>query len=201
MRVYIGPYKNYVGPYQIADAVFFWVNRRGIFPDDDPRHDRWDYKAADAFGDWLADIKWLYKLCNWIQAKHERKIQVRIDQYDTWSMDHTLAIIVAPMLKQLKATKHGSPFVDDEDVPEHLRSTAAPELTEDEKKWGETDALFHARWTYILNEMIFAFDLELDDEWEDEYYKNSNYDEMNKVFERQKNGYRLFGKYYQGLWD
>jgi len=116
-------------------------------------------------------------------------------------MDHTLALIISPMLKQLKATKHGSPFVSDEDVPEHLRSTAAPELTDKEKEWGETDALFHARWTYVLNEMIFAFDLELNDNWEDEYYKNSNYDEMNKVFERQKNGYRLFGKYYQGLWD
>ena len=200
MRVKIGKYKNWIGPYQIADKVFFWVNRRGIFPDDDPRHDRWDYKAANAFGDWLADT-WVTKICDLIQSKRERKIKVRIDQYDTWSMDHTLAIIVAPMLKQLKATKHGSPFVDDDDVPEHLRSTAAPELTEDEKNWGETDALFHARWTYILDEMIFAFDLELDDEWETEYYKNDNYDEMNKVFERQKNGYRLFGKYYRGLWD
>jgi hypothetical protein len=201
MRVYIGPYKNWIGPYQIADAVFFWVNRRGIFPDDDPRHDRWDYKAAETFGDWLADFKWLDKFCKWVESKKKRTIKVRIDRYDTWSMDHTLALIISPMLKQLKATKHGSPFVSDEDVPEHLRSTAAPELTDKEKEWGETDALFHARWTYVLNEMIFAFDLELDNDWEDEYYKNSNYDEMNKVFERQKNGYRLFGKYYQGLWD
>ena len=201
MKVYIGPYKQWIGPYQIADMIFFWVDRRGIFPDDDPRWERWDYKAADAFGDWLADIKWLYKFCNWLQAKRKRNIKVRIDEYDTWSMDHTLAIIVLPMLKQLKATKHGSPFVDDEDVPEHLRSTTAPELTEDEKNWGEPDALFHARWNYVLGEIIFAFDLELDDEREDKYYKNSDYDEMNKVFERQKNGYRLFGKYYSGLWD
>jgi hypothetical protein len=27
------------------------------------------------------------------------------------------------MLKQLKETKHGSPFTDMEDVPEHLRGT------------------------------------------------------------------------------
>jgi hypothetical protein len=201
MKVYIGPYKDYVGPYQIADAVFFWVNRRGIFADKDPRHDRWDYKAADAFGDWLADIKWLYQFCNWIQAKRERKIKVRIDEYDTWSMDHTLAIIVLPMLKQLKATKHGSPFVDDEDVPEHLRTSAAPELTDEEKKWGETDALFHDRWVYVLDEMIFAFGLEINDEWDDEYQKSGDYDAMNVVGARQKNGFRLFGKYYQGLWD
>jgi acetylornithine/succinyldiaminopimelate/putrescine aminotransferase len=30
------------------------------------------------------------------------------------------------MLKQLQETKHGAPLVDDEDVPEHLRSTTAP---------------------------------------------------------------------------
>jgi len=201
MRVYIGPYKNWIGPYQIADAIFFWVDRRGIFPDDDPRHDRWDYKAAETFGDWLANIKWLDKFCNWVESKKKRTIKVRIDKYDTWSMDHTLALIISPMLKQLKATKHGSPFVSDEDVPEHLRSTAAPELSEQEKNWGGTDDLFHDRWVYVLDEMIFAFDLELDNDWEDEYYKNSNYDEMSKVFERQKNGFRLFGKYYQGLWD
>ena len=62
----------------------------------------------------------------------ERKIVIHIDDYDTWSMDHTLAPIIAPMLKQLKATKHGAPFVDDEDVPEHLRSTNAKPK---ENKW------------------------------------------------------------------
>ena len=200
MKVYIGPYKNWIGPYQIADKIFFWVNRRGIFADDDPRHERWDYKAAESFGDWLAGT-WVMSFCNWLSDKRERKIKVRIDQYDTWSMDHTLAYIVLPMLKQLKATKHGSPHVEDVDVPEELRSTSAPELTEDEKRWGSEDALFHDRWSWVLDEMIYAFELELDDNWEDKYYGNGDYDAMNKIFERQKNGYRLFGTYFQGLWD
>ena len=201
MKVYIGPYKRWIGPYQIADAIFFWVNRRGIFADDDPRHERWDYKLAENFGDWLANIKWLYKFSSWIHKKCERKIKVRIDDYDTWSMDHTLSIIILPMLKQLKATKHGSAFVDDEDVPEHLRSTAAPPLTEEQQNYGETDGLFHERWTYVLDEMIYAFEKELDDDWESVYYENNDIDGMNKIFDRQKTGFRLFGKYYQGLWD
>ena len=50
----------------------------------------------------------------------ERTINVRIDDFDTWSMDHTLAPIILPMLIQLKETKHGSPKVDDADVP-HLQ--------------------------------------------------------------------------------
>jgi hypothetical protein len=200
MYVKIGPYKNYLGPYQIADKIFFWVDRRGIFPDDDSRHERWDYKAADAFGDWLART-WITKFCHWVESKHKRNIKVRIDKYDTWSMDHTLALIIHPMLLQLKATKHGSPHVDDDDVPEELRSAAAEELTEDEKRWGSEDALFHKRWEWVMDEMIFAFELELNDDWEDVYYKNSDYDAMNVVLDRQKNGFKLFGKYYSGLWD
>jgi hypothetical protein len=51
---------------------------------------------------------------------------IKIDKWDTWSMDHTLSPIILPMLKQLKEVKHGAPNVEDEDVPEHLRSTSAP---------------------------------------------------------------------------
>ena len=46
-----------------------------------------------------------------------------------------------------------------------------------------------------------TFSLELNDDWEDVYYKNSDYDAMNVVLDRQKNGFKLFGKYYSGLWD
>ena len=55
--------------------------------------------------------------------KGNQKVSIRIDPWDTWSMDTTLAHIVLPMLKQLKATKHGAPQVDVEDVPEELRPT------------------------------------------------------------------------------
>ena len=47
----------------------------------------------------------------------EQKVNVQIDKWDTWNMDATLAHIIVPMLKQLKATKHGAPYVADEDVP------------------------------------------------------------------------------------
>ena len=30
MKVYIGPYTKWFGPYQIADAVFFWLDK---YPD------------------------------------------------------------------------------------------------------------------------------------------------------------------------
>ena len=199
MKVYMGPYLNYYGPYQIVDKIFFWVDRKGIFPDDDPRWERWDYKMSERLADWLADT-WVQDFCNWLYSKRNRKIKVHIDNYDTWSMDHTLSYIIHPMLLQLKDTKHGSPFVDDEDVPENLRSTAAPELTDEEKNYGATDALFHDRWSWVLDEMIYAHHCQFND-WEDEYHDRKDYDGMRVVEKRIANGFRLFGKYYQGLWD
>jgi hypothetical protein len=224
MKVHIGPYNNWIGPYQIADKIFFWIDRRGIFADDDPRHERWDFKAHDKFGDWLASFDWLTNFCNWIESKKKRKIDIRLDNYDTWSMDHTLSLIIHPMLVQLKATKHGSPFVDDEDVPENLRSAAAPPLTEEEKNYGGVDKLHEARWDWILDEMIWAFYQEANDEpdapespsaytrriadgipFDDSPENRISWDEYfaeNKKFnDRKANGFKLFGRYYQALWD
>jgi len=224
MKVHIGPYNNWIGPYQIADKIFFWIDRRGIFADDDPRHERWDYKAHDKFGDWLANFDWLTNFCNWVESKKKRKVEIRLDNYDTWSMDHTLSLIIHPMLVQMKATKHGSPFVDDEDVPEHLRSAAAPPLTEEEKNYGGVDKLHEARWDWILDEMIWAFYQEVNDDpdgpespgaytrriadgipYDDSPENAKSWDEYfaeNKKFnDRKANAFKLFGRYYQALWD
>jgi hypothetical protein len=224
MKVHIGPYNNWIGPYQIADKIFFWIDRRGIFADNDPRLDRWDHKAHDKFGDWLAEFDWLCNLCNWVESKKKRKVKIRIDNYDTWSMDHTLSLIIHPMLVQMKATKHGSPFVDNEDVPEHLRSTAAPPLTEEEKNYGGTDSLHEARWDWILDEMIWAFYQEanedpdapespiaysrkimdgvpFDDSPENRVSWEKFHEENAKFDKRKANAFKLFGRYYRALWD
>jgi hypothetical protein len=168
MKVYIGPFKNWVGPYQIAEALCFWVKdvegEYGIKSKPDWVHD---------FGTWLAGGEekdsWLMKLCSWIDSKRKRTIKVRIDHYDTWNMDGTLAYIILPMLKQLQATKHGSPLVEDEDVPEGLglRSTEAPPK---ENEW-DTDENTHKRWEWVLAEIIWAFEqLHNDNDWESQYH-------------------------------
>lgn len=162
---------------------------------------------------------------NKILRHRKRKIYVRIDRYDTWSMDHTLALIILPMLKQLKATKHGAPWVDDEDVPEHLRSTSAPPK---KNEW-DTDDNHVKRWDWVLDEMIHTFECEVDENWEDQFHTGDHdtvwleenvegkkfykmekgpndthvfhketYDE---AWKRRNNSMRLFGKYYHALWD
>lgn len=128
-----------------------------------------------------------------------RNINVVIDEYDTWNMDETLSYIVLPMLKQLKETKHGAPNVDWEDVPRELRPSA--EELRAYNKNGETDEHFFNRWDYVLDEMIYAFDCKAN---KDEVYMRFDIDDrkaMNKEQRRISNGFRLFGKYYESLWD
>jgi hypothetical protein len=133
-------------------------------------------------------------------------------------MDHTLAHIILPMLKQLDKEKHGAPYTNDEDVPEYLRSHMAQPK---ENEW-DTDSLHFMRWDWILAEMIWAFEQEIRDDDEAEFFdhsecgdekfpwdKDGQYVSKVKVDregleahqKRKANGFRLFGKYYQNLWD
>ena len=148
----------------------------------------------------------------------QRRVKIKIDNYDTWNMDHSLALIILPMLKQLKQTKHGSPYVDLEDVPEELRlhGGASNELgqydlfSSDEHDQLCWDAM-HARWDWVVDEMIFAFECLAGEhvDWEDQFWTGEGVNHT-RVWDkeghiewgkRMDNGFRLFGKYYRGLWD
>ena len=120
--------------------------------------------------------------------------RVKIDKFDTWNMDVTLAYIIVPMLKQFKEVKHGAPFVDNEDVSDELR--ASDEDLHTYSKNGETDEHYFDRWDYVMDEMIFAFQSKLDEQ----FFSDDiiNYDAYS---DRINNGFKLFGKYYNGLWD
>ena len=140
--------------------------------------------------------------------RKNRREDIRIDDYDTWSMDYTLALIVLPMLKQLKETKHGSPYVDNIDVPEALRSIDYDYRQGDlflthEEQQSLSDEYIHAKWDWVLDEMIWAFEQKCCDDWTEYYYHNNKLDfEGFKAHQkRMRNGFRLFGKYYEGLWD
>lgn len=219
MKVYIGPYVNWFGPYQIAEKILFWKDK---YDDDD---------AIDRLGDWLAKNRKgkdsaLTKFCRWVDSKKKRKISIRIDYTDVWSMDNTLALIVVPMLEKLRESVVSGPSVDDEDVPENLRSTAAPALTEEQKNCGHTDDNWFKRWEWVLDEMIWTFKQHSNDGWEEQYYSGevdwslvksedssgpilvtgpnhtfeSDSEGIKKHRERMQNGRRLFAKYYESLW-
>lgn len=125
----------------------------------------------------------IQKVCKFLGPKDK----IVIHGHDLWNLDYTLAKIILPSLKFLKGNG-GSPWVDDEDVPEEIRSTQVIK----ENDW-DIDEFFHERWNYIMEEMIFAFESILSDKSEFELSKEDR--------ERVENGLKLFGKYYQCLWN
>ena len=202
MKVYLSKYRyHWISPYTVLEKVFFW------------REIDYDEPIIDKWSDRLTPIcQGIQKVLDFI---HPKINYVKIDLWDTWSMDYSLSFIVVPMLKQLKVTKHGAPFVDDEDVPEELKSTSAPPK---ENEY-DTDENHFKRWDWALNEMIWAFEQNLDTNSEEKFFDHAEWDEKEKDFgknlhkikidqpglkahqDRKANGFRLFGKYYQGLWD
>jgi hypothetical protein len=137
------------------------------------------------------------------RSRKPRKESVQIHPYDTWGMDNTLAMIIAPMLKQLRETTNAYPC----DFP-------CLEV-----------------WQITLDRMHYAFEACLNDYNSDKYHltchggethtityevedddgrraerhivRNERYDmelhelELNKI----RHGFELFGKYYMSLWD
>lgn len=205
MRVKIGPYRNrWIS--NIHTNYMHWKYGRFDWDDNNNKFESLLENLEDG-------LQWLYnRTINKILDNYaDQKIRVKIDRWDTWSMDHTLSHVVVPMLKQLAGSKHGSPFVDDEDVPEELKSTSAPS----KKDEYDLDDNHHKRWEWVIGEMIWAFEQKTRDDWESDYYKYESDPkerfglklvwedrEARKAHqERMTNGFKLFGKYYESLWD
>lgn len=217
MKIDIGPYVNWIGPYQIAEKLLFWLDK-----DEDDRVHELGKFLAHGFNKKIPGEPqkktWLYRFCSWIHSKKQRRVKIRIDRYDSWSADHTLALIILPVLKQLRSTVHGAPFIDIADTPPELHPTPE-ERVQMESDPGFTDENFFKRWDWILGEMIWAFEQEVKDDDETQFYDHSectgDLDNLNNDLARVKvdreglmahnkrkaNGFLLFGKYYQGLWD
>lgn len=216
MKVYIGPYHHWFQPYRWVKKLLRWwygLNEKRVNLDE---YDRVNSIARRRFS-WLRDIE------HWVDARYKRKVRIRVDYYDTWGMDSTLAPIILPLLKQLKETKHGSALVDDEDVPDELKSTSAEPLTDEQVNMGYTDNNTHKRWDWVMGEMIWAFEQIVDDEAESQFHTDLNpdkprgepgisFDESMRRGKFDKDGYiawqnrktrglTLFGKYFEGLWD
>ena len=236
MKVYLNGYKDHwISPHTIVDYMFFWTDWSKC------SRNKWivadkDWVETPKWADNLADkLTWISNFIKFIGDLFDRKINyVKIDRWDSWSADHTLSLIILPMLKQLRDTKHGSPMVDDEDVPEELRHEKKPKRKKNDVRGTiqvhsidmDDDSLVHKKWDWVLNEMIFAFECKVKDDDESQFWDHSAYDlgkkgssewldDMSKGQSKTKcdwdglrahqarktNGYRLFGKYYEGLWD
>jgi hypothetical protein len=154
-----------------------------------------------------------------------RRIDIQIDTFDTWSLDHTLAMIIYPALLQLREVKHGVPVefaeVGGEDWDQQTSFNFYAETTDECHKLGV------ARWNETMDKMIWSFQQLCFDDYSDTYHhgeikmgwkevdadglaemidENPDehwYDQIGHQLheERIQEGLELFGKYYQHLWD
>jgi hypothetical protein len=219
MKVNISKPVSWFGPYQLAEALFWWATCKDEFgfrskPD-------WVHKA----GEWLAygsvdpepepgeryrlggrDKKptWLYKVLIWIHSKKKQKRSVKIDWWD----DHSsLTTVIVPLLKHIKEHKQGAPGIDENDVPETVKPLDQ-----------------FQQWDWVLDQMIYSFE-QLSRDWESDYYSGTSdlwferqengtsllvrgendtstvdYEGLKAENERIQQGLALFGKYYRNLW-
>lgn len=98
----------------------------------------------------------------------DRKIDVQIDRFDTYSLDHSLAHIILPALIQLKHTKMGVPAefaevggagYDSQDSFDFYQETH-----------NEAFDIACKRWEEILDKMIWSFNQLVFDDWEKQYH-------------------------------
>lgn len=213
MKVYLSNYRDHwISPYTVLEKVLWWKDWTKI-EYDTPWVERW----ADRINPVCKAIQKV------LDVIHPRISYVKIDRWDTWNMETTLSTIILPMLKQLDVSKHGAPFVDDQDVPPHL-TKAAGFPGEDPY---DVDSNHFKRWDWVLGEMIWAFEqIQPDYDWESLYETGKpdyqfikrddgcsemvpgprhtykvNREGMRVHQDRIDRGLQLFGKYYQALWD
>ena len=125
------------------------------------------------------DKKWSGKMKAhigpWVN-EGERDISIELDKWDSWNVDYTLAVIAAPLLRQLRSESHSYGCVDSADVPADVPTC---------EDLGTVES-----WHWVMDEMIWAFTS-----------VTSESDGDTDITERHKNALRLFGKYYFSLWD
>ena len=163
-------------------------------------------------------------------GRKNRAETVVIDDCDVWNLDHSLALIIVPALKILKEKKQGAPSVDNEDVSDELRAsdedlhTYSKNGETDEHYFDRWDYVmdemifafeskledWEEQFASGENDVKFVEIPDKKDEegeplwtWEHGPNHTREYDVegREKYQARITKGFKLFGKYYEGLWD
>ena len=160
MKVYISKYRDHwLSPYTICEKICWWRE----IDYDEP----WVQRTVKVLDPVMAVWRTI------LDTIHPPINLIKIDNYDTWSMDSTLTPIILPMLKQLKETKHGAPYTEDKDVPERLRSTTKAAVKSKKNSW-DSDGNHFKRWDWVLNEMIWSFEQLANDDWEAQFHSGNS---------------------------
>lgn len=149
--------------------------------------------------------------------RKNRAIKVRIDSWDTFSLDNTLALIILPALEKFKKERKKCPG-----VPMEMFIDTDPK----DKNGNHTDAamkLASKRWDEVLDKMIWSFKELLYEKEADKCFKKNGkkwktekvegglsrivetgytFDKarFEEVMKRRQEGLDLFGKHFCSLW-
>lgn len=177
MKFIYKPRGGWYGPYALARTLNPWKNQ-------DKAED-----FIDRWGERFARINPLVRLFEWIDSKRKDTVKVSLNKYDHFDACTVIAAATLPLLKAMQDDWRGSPLIDAEDVPAYVT-----------KGMDEQDAI-HARWGYVLEEMIWAMtQVQPNHDWEAPYYEMNSAKPRNDHEARMQEGFRLFGKYFTSLW-
>lgn len=206
MKVKIGNYTDYFGPYHLVEALCFWAPK---IKDEYGREESPTW--VEKIGDWVASTK-ITDFLMWIDSKKQRKIKIKIDRYDLWDLEHTLALIILPALMEFRNSKrYGIPMATD------LAFIPISDDAEDAQM---------AAWNEILDKMIWSFQQIVNEETiEDDFWIQKpdfegcntgsefierinrgsggkyDFEARKKYDEKVQEGLDLFSKHFRNLWD
>ena len=108
------------------------------------------------------------KIGKWSKS-NRRNVDIVIESHDSWNVDSTLALIILPMLIQLKANKVGVPgiLVDDVGGEDYLPQQSFDFYSETHKESWDKAA---KRWDEILDKMIWSFQQIALEDYHDKYH-------------------------------
>jgi hypothetical protein len=98
----------------------------------------------------------------------ERKIDVLVERWDTYSVDHTLAFIMLPLLLQLKDTMQGVPGEFTQSVGSDTDGNYCFDFIQDDQ-----DEVFDTnckKWYDTLDKIIWSFQQIIDDDYSNKYH-------------------------------
>ena len=176
VKAKIGCFKYYFGPYQLARLI------------------RIPEKYEDDFVSYLDKIK-VSKFLDWVYTKRKRKVKVKVDSWDWYSADTTIALITVPLLKELREHKQSYGFIDVEDAPDRFKPDE--EVNKNSFDW---DSKASDRYAWFLDEIIWALSQSIE---EDDFSieSPSYHEDICEYEKRLSHGLYLFGKYFRTLWD
>lgn len=108
------------------------------------------------------------KLGNYSKDGSSRRVDVEIEKFDTFSLDHTLAHIILPALLQLKATKMGIPAEFGDAGGADYDPQDSFDFYKEDRDWAFDEKC--KEWELVLDKMIWSFQQIVLDDYEKNYH-------------------------------